>query len=89
VAFLTRRSRERLRARYEAWDAQINQFLELLPERRKRSPRLRELMAEHGEVRDSIAAWTGSRREVRELERSWRRLRRAWEDLLEYEEVTS
>jgi hypothetical protein len=84
---LTRSSRERLRARYEAWDAQIHQFLELLPEGDRRSPRLRELMAEHGDVRDSIATWRGTRREVRELERSWRRLRRAWSDLLENEEV--
>jgi hypothetical protein len=87
VTILKRPSRERLRARYEAWDAQINQFLALLPERRKRSPRLRKLMAEHDEVRDSIAAWTGSRHEVRELERAWRRLRRAWSELLENEEV--
>lgn len=80
-------SRERFRARFEAWEAQIYQLLREVPAERRRSSPLRRLVRQHATVSRSIADWKGDERDRRRLEREWRRLKREWAAVLEVVEI--
>jgi len=71
---------DQYRGRFEAWNAQIDQFLGSLPERRRSSRPVRRLLAQRRRVRSELFRREPQRPEV---EREWRRLRRTWLETLD------
>lgn len=79
---------EQLRSRFEAWNAQIERLLGALPVEHRFSAAVARLVEQHKRVRERVAAWLGGKRERRELEREWARLKRAWSRTLDAVEIT-
>jgi hypothetical protein len=82
-------SKQQLRRRFEAWSVQIYQLLRSLPDELRRFGVVQRLIEQHGRVRGRIAAWSGTERESREIEREWSRLKRAWSRALDVVEIAT